>query len=177
MKNLILGTAMLLFGGTVLAQNQNVTDISKTTTTTVRTSDGERQLVKKENVQEVQNVELQNAESNELNKDLKATPVQRTTTTEVTGPDGRTRMVDVDRSSYYTTANGKYRVVLDNTGYSLLSPDNKRAGVLRQTSNNNYIFRGKDKTAFGYFDANGNLVLETYDEKTDKVTVETYTKS
>jgi len=177
MKNLILGVAVLLCAETALAQNQNVTDISKTTTTKVKTSEGERQLVKKENIQEVQNIEFQDAESKALNKDVKNTPFQRTSTTVVTGPDGRTRVVDVDRSSYYNTADGKYRIVLDNTGYTLISPDNKKAGILRQTGNNNYIYRTKDQTSIGYFDENGNLVLETYDDKSDKISVQTFTKN
>jgi hypothetical protein len=45
---------------------------------------------------------------------------------------------------------------------------------LRKTSNNNYIYKAKNKTSFGYFDANGNLVLESYDDKTDKVIIETF---
>ena len=60
----------------------------------------------------------------------------------------------------------------DKSGYSLNSPNN--VSYLRRTSNNNYIYKNKDKFAVGYFDANGNLVLETYDEKADKITVETY---
>ena len=158
-------------------QNQNVTDVSRTTTTTIKDSDGQKQLVKQENVQEVQDIELQNAESKDLNKDVKDTPVQRTSTTQVTGPDGQTRVIDVDRTAYYSSGGNKYRVAIDNSGYTVTTPDNKKAAILRKTSNNNYIYRSKDKTAIGYFDANGNLVLETYDDKTDKITVETYTRN
>ena len=28
--------------------------------------------------------------------------------------------------------------------------------------------------SIGYFDTNGNLILETYDDKSDKVLIETY---
>jgi hypothetical protein len=45
---------------------------------------------------------------------------------------------------------------------------------LRKTSNNNYIYKAKDKTSYGYFTADGNLILEHYDEATDTVTITTY---
>jgi hypothetical protein len=177
MKTLILGMALAAFTLNVQAQNTNVTDVSKTTTTTVKDSDGEKKLVTKQNTQEVQNIELQNADSKELNKDMKASPVQVTSTTQITGPDGRIRTVDVDRSAYYSVGGSKYQVTVDNTGYSMLDPKGKRAGVLRQLGNNSYIYRTKDQTSYASFDANGNLVLQTYDDKTDTFNTTTYTRN
>ncbi len=55
-----------------------------------------------------------------------------------------------------------------------MSSGNQKPALLRQTTTNSYIFHTKNKTAIGYFDTNGNLVLESYDDKSDKVTVETY---
>ena len=178
MKTLIIGIAAGLFCINASAQNTNVTEVSKTTVITTKDSDGVKKAVVKQNTQEVQNIELQNAESKELNKDLKASPVQVISTTEVTGTDGMTRTLDVDRSAYYSVGGAKYRVAVDNTGYSVMEPTSgKKTAILRRTSNNNYIYRTADKTSFGYFDKNGNLVLETYDDKTDKITVETYIRN
>lgn len=177
MKTIFLATLAFLFSINSQAQNKNVTDVTKTTVTTVKDSDGEKQIVKKQEVQEVQNIELQNADSKALNKDMKQTPVEVTSKTTVTNPDGTTRTVDIDRSSYYT-ANGKtYQLALDPSGYVITGPDNKRIGILRSTSTNSFIYRGKNTTSIGYFDTNGNLVVETYDDKSDKVTVQTYTKT
>lgn len=175
MKKIFLST-ILLFGLNAMAQNKNVTNVTKTTVTTVKDSDGEKQQIKKENVQEVQNIELQNAESKELNKDLKQTPVEVTSTTQITNPDGTTRTVDVDRSSYYEANGVKYDVKLDAQGYTVNAPSMKKPALLRKTSTNSYIYRGKDQTSIGYFDTNGNLVLETYDDKSDKVTVQTFAR-
>jgi hypothetical protein len=50
----------------------------------------------------------------------------------------------------------------------------EKSAVLRKTSNNNYIYKAKDKTSYGYFTADGNLILEHYDEATDTVTITTY---
>jgi len=178
MKTLILGVAAVLFTLNAQAQNQNVTNVSKTTVTTIKDSDGEKKLVKQQNTKEVQNIELQNAESTELNKEVKASPVQVTSTTQITTPDGTTRTVDVDRTAYYTIGGNKFKMAIDNSGYSMLEPTTgTKSGILRKTSNNNYIYRTKDRTSIGYFDNDGNLILETYDDKTDKITVETYLRN
>lgn len=173
MKNLFLCFALLFTIVSGYGQNTNVQSEVKTTVTTVKDSDGEKKIVKKEKVNEIQNIEMKEEKSDPLNKEMKDTPVQVTATTEVS-VDGVTRVVDVDRSSYYTLNGEKYQVALDKTGYSVFSSTGKKAAILRKTSNNNYIFKNKNKTSIGYFDKDGNLVLETYDEKSDKVTLEKF---
>ena len=177
MKNLVLGAALVLFAFNAQAQNKNVTEVSKTTVTTVKDSDGEKKLVKSQDIKEVQNIELQNADSKALNKEVLDTPVQVTSSTVVTGPDGKTRTVDVDRSAYYTMGGNKYQVSLDNVGYSVMGSNGKREGVIRKTSNNNYVYKSKDRISFGHFDEKGDLILETYDEKADRFIVEKYTRN
>ncbi len=174
MKTILVSCMTLLFAMSIQAQNKNVTDIQKTTVTTVKDSDGEKKILKTQEVQEVQDIELQDADSKALNKDMKQTPVQVTSRTTVTNPDGSTRTVDVDRSAYYDYNGKNYQLRLDPSGYAIISPENKKVGVLRATTTNSYIYRGKNSTSIGYFDTNGNLVLETYDDKSDKVSVETY---
>jgi hypothetical protein len=174
MKTIILGMAAFLFSLNIQAQNQQVKSEQKTTTTTVKDSDGTKTSVKKENTQEVQNIELQNANSTELNKDIKPSPVEVTSSTKITNPDGSTRTVDVDRSSYYTYSGRKYKVALDASGYRMVSDDSKRSAILRKTSTNSYIYRSNGQTSIGYFDTSGNLILETYDDKLDKVSTQTY---
>jgi hypothetical protein len=176
MKLFAMTLSAVLFALGTTAQNTNQTNVSKTTTTTVKDSDGEKKVVRNSTVQEVQNVEFYNADSDALNKDVKASPVQVTATTEVILPDGTRRMVDVDRSAYYSLGGDRYQFYLDKTGYTIADPKGRKAGVIRPTSNNNYIYRTKDRTSFGYFDQTGNFVLETYDEKNDRVNVETFSR-
>lgn len=174
MKTTILGLASFLFFIQTHAQNQNVKSEVKTTTTTIKDSEGEKTSIKKQDIQEVQNIELKDAESNALNKEVKETPVQIISTTKVTNPDGSTRTVDIDRSSYYLSNNKKYKVNLDASGYKIISVDNGNTAILRKTSTNSYIYRAKRKTSIGYFDTEGNLILETYDDKSDKVSIQKY---
>ena len=53
-------------------------------------------------------------------------------------------------------------------------PEGNYNALLRRTSNNNYFYVNKNKYSFGYFDGDGNFILETYNKKTDKVTVEKF---
>ena len=177
MKTLILGAAAFLLTVNMHAQNQNVTETSKVTVTTVKDSDGEKKQVKQQNTQEVQAIEFKETAGDPLNKEMKTTPVQVSSTTQVTNPDGTTRTVMTDRSAVYDFNGKKYKLALDAYGYTMTSDEMKRPGLLRRTSTNSFIYRSKDKTAVGYFDTNGNLILETYDDKADQVSVEKYMRT
>lgn len=174
MKTIIFSFAALVIALNMSAQIQNVTEVSKTTITTIKDSDGEKQSIKKQDIKEVQNVELVNPNSDALNKDMKPTPIDVTSKTQIVNPDGSTRTVDVDRSSYYESNGKKVQLSLDANGYSMIIPETKTKTLLRKTSTNSYILKSKNKFAIGYFDVNGNLIVETYDAKLDQVSVETF---
>lgn len=171
MKTIILGTFTLLFSLSTQAQNQNKKSETITKTTTVKDSKGEHKFVKKEVVNEVQNIELKEVPKGTLNTDIQPSPTQVTATTSV-NVDGQERIVDVDHSAYYSYNGEKYQVLADKSGYTVNSSNT--ISLMRRTANNTYIYKNKDNFSIGHFDANGNLVLETYDEKTDKVTVEVF---
>lgn len=173
MKNLIVMLSVMLFISYGFAQNKNVQSEVKTTVKTVKDSDGEKKIIKKEEIKEVQNIEFETTEKNTLNKDMKNTPVQVTSTTEVS-VDGVTRSIDIDRSAYYNLDGIKYEVAVDKTGYTLKNTAGENIGLLRKTSNNNYIYASKNKISLGYFDNEGNLILETYDTKNDTMIVDKY---
>ena len=173
MKTLFLGVAAFLFSINSQAQNTNTKTETKTTTNIKKDSDGEHKTVKKEVTKEVQNIEMKTEQPNTLNIEMKETPVEVTSVTKITNPDGSTRTVDIDRTSYYESNGNKYKLALDASGYTMTSGNSKPA-LLRKTSTNSYIYRSKNKTAVGYFDTSGNLIVEIYDEKLDKVSVEKY---
>jgi hypothetical protein len=171
MKTIIVGAFALLLSLSTQAQNQNKKTETVITTTTVKDDKGEHKVVKKEEVKEVQNIELKDVPPGTLNTDIQPSNTQSTVTTSV-NVDGTERVVDVDHSAYYSYNGERYRVLADKSGYTVSTP--KNVSLLRRTSGNSYIYKNKDKFSVGHFDANGNLVLETYDEKTDKVTVEVF---
>ena len=173
MKTIILGAFALVLSANLQAQNQDKKVETVITTTTVKDNKGERKLVKKEKTEEVKDIKLKEVPQGTLNTDIAPSPTQVTSVTSV-NVDGQERIVDVDHSAYYSNNGEKYQVMADNSGYKVT---NNTSGIslLRRTSNNNYIYRNKDKFAVGHFDSKGNLVLETYDEKNDKVTLEVFT--
>ena len=174
MKSILFGILFICATSTVNSQNKNVKDETKTTTTTIVDSKGEKTYVKKENTREVQNIELKEQNPKNINMDMKDSAVMVKSTTTITNPDGSTRTVDIDRSSYYLLNGKKYNVALDSRGYRILSEDNKEEAFLRKTSTNSFIYHNKNKIAIGYFDVEGNLILETYDPKTDTISFQKY---
>ncbi|MFN3968993.1 hypothetical protein [Flavobacterium sp.] len=174
MKVLLLSIFTLLFTIGSQAQNTNVKSEVKTTTKTIKDSKGEKKIVKTEETKEVQKIKLEEAKANTLNIPMKSDQEVDVTKKTQVAVDGVTQFVDVDRSAYYTYNGQKYQVAIDKSGYTMAFPDNQERAVLRRTSNNNYIYKNKDKLSVGYFDAEGNLVLETYDEKTDTVVLEKF---
>lgn len=174
MKNLIITSLLLAFSITLSAQNKNVQKETKTTTVTVNDGTKAKKVVKTERTEAQQDIKLKDAKSRKLNKDIQPTPVHVNSSTTISG-DG-IPLQEIDRSSYYEMNGRRFQFVSDKTGYRIILPDNENYGVLRRTSNNNYIYRTKDRTSVGYFDKNGNFVVETYDDNTDGVTIETYTR-
>jgi hypothetical protein len=90
--------------------------------------------------------------------------------------NGVTKVIDIDRSAYYELDGVKYQVSTDVKGYTVSLPDGKKSAILRKMSTNNYIYKVGNKTSFGHFDSADNMILESYDEKTDTITITTYTK-
>lgn len=173
MKIIMIGMAAFLFSLNIQAQKKNVKTEVKTNITTVKDSDGNKSVIQTKEIEEVQTIKLKDADSKVLNKDIKESPVEVTATTKIT-ENGVTKVISVDRSAYYELDGKKYKVASDNSGYIMFNPNGEKSAVLRKTSNNNYIYKAKDKTSYGHFNADGNLVLETYDENTDTITITTY---
>ena len=177
MKAITLTIGALLFTFGIQAQNKNVTEVSKVTTRTVKTSEGEKKLIKKEDIKATQSIKFEDAESNKLNKEQKETPLEVTATTQIIDEDGNVRSIDVDRSAIYNYGGNTYQLSLDNSGYTVINNSSKDPAMLRKTSNGNYIYSTKDRVSFGHFDREGNLILETYDAKSDKIIYERYDRS
>jgi len=177
MKTIFSALAIFALTFSMQAQNTNITETSKTTVTTVKDSDGEKKVVKEQKTQEAQDIKFKDTKGDPLNKEMEVTPVQTTSVTQITNPDGSTRTVHVDRSAVYTSPGGqKYTLALDPMGYKVTSSELKKPAILRATSTNTYIYRSKDRTSVGYFDTKGDFGLESYDDKSDKVSIEKYTR-
>lgn len=161
---------MLALGLNAVAQENpgNVTKETTTTTVTVNNGTGKpKKVTKTETTESKQNIELKDADSKKLNKDMKSTDVQVASSTTIKG-DGI--------PTYYEKNGTRYIFVTDKNGYKIASPNDIGYGVIRKTSDGRYVFRTKNGTSIGKFDDSGNFVVETYDDKNDAFMIETYTK-
>jgi len=176
MKKFVITAVVLTFGITLNAQVQQQQVTKESTTRKVTVNDGTtpKTIQRTESTESRQNIELKDANTNQLNKDVQPTPVQVQRSTTVSGTGIPTQ--EVDRSSYYQFNGRNYQISSDNSGYRMTAPDNAGNGVLRRLSNGNYIYRTSKGVSVGSFDQNGNFVVETYDDKNDRITVETYTR-
>ncbi len=172
MKRIAL-TAMLFIGLALNAQNTNVQKETKTTTVTVNNGKETKKMVKTENLEATQDIELEDADSKQLNKNIKQTPVRVTSSTSVEADPDFNR--EIGKITNYSMNGQNYIFVTDKMGYRVSTSANKDFGVLRKTSDNRYIMRTKEKTSTGYFDASGNLIVESYDDSSDGIVKETYT--
>jgi hypothetical protein len=171
MKLVTVTAIAFLFSIQLEAQNTQ-TEV-KTKTTTVKDSEGVHKTVKTEVIKKDQQIVLGEEKSNTINIPVVDSPITVTKTTKITNPDGTTRTVDVDRSAYYESNGRIYKLDLDASGY-LISHGDMKPALLRKTSTNSYIFKSENKTAIGYFDTEGNLVVEVYNDKLDIVDIEKY---
>ena len=173
MKTIFYSVLVLLFASNVQSQNKNVKVETKTTTLTTKDNDGEQKTTKSETTKEVQKIELGAQTPGSINVPTKDSPVEVTTTTKITNPDGSTRTVDVDRSAFYESNGNRYKLDLDASGY-LMSFGTAKPAVLRKTSINSYIYNSRNRTSVAYFDVNGNLIVESYDPKLNKIVTEKF---
>lgn len=175
MKTIILNTLALLLTVSSFSQNVNVKSEEKTTITTIKDSDGEKKIVKSVQTNEAQKVTLGEEKPGSINIPMTDdAPVDVTETTKVS-VNGDLKSIDVDHSAYYTSNGMKYQLKSENSGYSMMM-NNKNNGILRRTSNNNYLYINNKAVSYAYYDNAGNLVIETYNPKTDTMERTTYMK-
>lgn len=172
-KTVFLALFASLFSIKVVAQNTNSQTETKTTTSTLKDSSGEHKTVKNEVINRTQKIEYGQEQPNSINIPTIDSPVSVTRTTTITNPDGSTRTVDIDRSSYYVSDGSIYKLALDASGY-ILTNGNFEPSLLRKTSTNSYIYKSNNQIAIGYFDLEGNLIIENYDNQSDKVIIKKY---
>lgn len=177
MKKLVLPIVLSVISFGMNAQNTNVQKETTSVVTTVKDSEGVKKIEKQVVNTEVQPVEVDATERHGKNgrdmPQVTTTPVKVTETTSV-AIDGETKYVDVDHSAYYSYNGTKYQLKSSDKGYDFYN-DGKSFGILRSTGTNRYMYIKNDKVSLAYFDDNGNLVVETYDKKTDTINTTIYT--
>ncbi len=180
MKKFVITTVLSLMSVGIYAQNVDVKSETKTEVTTIKDSKGVKEVEKKTVTKEFQDVKVDATKRHGKNgknmPQVTTTPVEVVETTSV-AVDGDVKYVDIDRSAYYMNNGVKYELKRNAQGYTFHGGKGLNNGLMRKTSDNHYIFVNKGATSIAHFDAEGNLVIDTYDRDSDTIVTTTYTSA
>lgn len=163
MKKLLLIFTLAAFTSAFAQENTNTIKETTTTKTAVKDSKGTKVSSKSMTVSEKQRLELQAKNSNQTNQEVKMSPVK----------------VNTEVSYGYEGNRFQFLNQKDKDGYRLMNVrDNKTQNeyaIIKPTSQDGYYIYSKDgKSSFGYFNADGNFVVERYDENLDAIVSDVY---
>ena len=163
MKKIALIFALAAFTTGFAQKNLNTQKETVVTKTEVKDNKGTTESTKAVSIKKNQEINLANSDSKKTNQNIVMTPVK----------------VNTDVVYAYEGNRFQFLNQKDKDGYRLMNvKDNETReeyAVIKPTSQNGYyIYSQKGKSSFGYFNEDGNFVVESYDPKTDSVVNQIY---
>lgn len=163
MKKIFLIFALAAFTTAIAQENVNTKKESVTTKTAVKDSKGTDVSSKTISTSEEQTIGLEARDVNKTNQSIVMKPVS----------------IDSDVTYGYDGNRFKFLSQKDTKGYRLMTvKDNatqEEYAIIKPTSQNGYyIYSQNGKSSFGYFNEDGNFVVESYDPKTDAIVNQIY---
>lgn len=163
MKRIFLIFALAAFTSGFAQKNKNKT--SETVVTKTITTDNKGTDVKTQEIKQTkeQVIALDASDANQTNQAIVMKPAE----------------VDTEVTYGYEGNRFKFLNQKDEKGYRMMTvKDNKTQeefAIVKPTTQNGYYILSQDgKSSFGYFNAEGNFVVERYDPKSDSVVSEVY---
>ena len=162
MKKIFLIFALAVFT-TTIAQNTNTKKETVTTKTTVKDNKGAEVSSKSISKSQKQVIALDAQNPNQTNQNIVMKPAE----------------VNTDVTYGYEGNRFQFLNQKDKDGYRLMTvKDNvtqSEYAIIKPTSQNGYYIYSQDgKSSFGYFNEEGNFVVESYDPETDAVVNQIY---
>lgn len=161
MKKIALIIALGAFTAGFAQDNKNEMKETKVVKTKVTTNSGTDVNAKTMTTTESQEIALKNTSKDKTNFETKMLPAKANTEIAYSTSDGNRYMFKDENDGY------KMMMMKDNTPneYAILKPS---------TQNGYYIISDTDGNSFGYFNQDGNFVVEKYDMESDSVIITTY---
>lgn len=163
MKKLLMICALAAFTTGFAQENTNKKKETVVTKTTVTDSDGTVVSKKAVATSVKQKVGLSDKDENKINQEVVMKPI------------------DVNTEVTYSYKGDRFKFLSqkDTEGFRLMTiKDNatqEEYAVIKPTSQNGYyIYSQNGKSSFGYFNEDGNFVVESYDPKADAVVSQIY---
>lgn len=170
----IITTALLICSvATAQTEPKDVKEETKTVTTKV---DNGNEVVKEKveySTKEVQDVRLSESDKNKVNQDRVDAPVQVTETVKITS---NSPFTESKQQINYTLDGKKSVFTMINDGFVISDPSNSEKTMKAKQSKDNhqFVIEKDGETGIGYFDDNGNFIVQQFDEKTNKLESKTY---
>lgn len=163
MKRLLLIAALAAFTGSFAQVNKNTEKETVVTKTAVTDSEGTKVATKAVTRTKKQALDLAESEAGEVNQSVVMDPVK------------------VDTDVRYDFEGNRFQFLnqKDHEGYRLMTvkdnATNEEYAIIKPTSQNGYYIMSRDgKSSFGYFNTEGNFVVERYDPKLDVIVSDVY---
>ncbi|QAA81161.1 hypothetical protein EI546_05195 [Aequorivita sp. H23M31] len=163
MKKLVLIFALAAFTVSFAQENVDKKKETVVTKTAVKDNKGVEVSSKAVSKSEQQQLKLNANNPNQVNQEVVMNPVK----------------VDTDVTYGYEGNRFKFMSQKDEEGYRLMTvkdnATNNEYAIIKPTSQNGYyIYSQNGKSSFGYFNEEGNFVVESYDPKTDAIVSQVY---
>lgn len=174
MKNLIyIGVFLFCIGGFAQEKPKEVKEESQIKV--VKTREGNRNVEKKVKVvtRETADVELDKNDAKKVNQDrIKATKkVEKMVMVDNDDDDSYDLL---SKETYFVSGDENYKFSPSNQGFDIAfdNDNNKFINIGKAWSTNangSYIIRGKMHNGIGYFDADGNFIIEYYNKDSNEI--------
>lgn len=177
MKNLIFIFSFLMLTGAYAQEKKPIDKMEETTTTkTTINNNGEEvsENTVKVTTKKEQLIKTKQLEGNTTNGYKVDTPIKVT------------KMIQIDRDSdpfydiadktvYYNLNGEKFTLTSNSNGFLMATPSDISYGeAMKSASNHFYLMTIKGHPGVGYFDSNGNLIVEYYDKVNNVMMMESY---
>ncbi|WP_142786074.1 hypothetical protein [Changchengzhania lutea] len=181
MKHLLYVFALLI-AGNVVAQEKPTEVKEETETKTVKVKDDEKTTERKVKVitRETSEVELDKSQKEKVNQDRvkSSAKVEKLV---LVDNDGDSEYDAITKESYFSLNDEKYLFKPTNRGFDInynteADEFESFGNALSTKSDGYYIVNGKSHAGIGYFDKEGNFVVEYYNQEADQIEVKTYMK-
>ncbi|KJD32878.1 hypothetical protein PK35_07825 [Tamlana nanhaiensis] len=181
MKNIMYLCAILLTT-TAFAQEKNNEAKEETEVKIVKIKDGEKTTEKKVKVvtRETAQVVLDDKDKNKVNQD-RVNSVSKVEKMVMVDDDGDDNYELLTKKTFYKIGDKDYLFKPNDRGFDIAfnSEENKfiKTSSAFNTTNGNYLIDHENYAGIGYFNPNGDFVIQYYDKNTDKIVTKTYTIS
>lgn len=180
MKNIIYLVALLICG-TAMAQEKPTEVKEEVKIKTIKQKNGEEVTEKKIKMvaRETSNVKLDESDANKINQDRvdATTKMEKKIMVAKNSDDFKT----LSKVTYYVVGDKNYMFTPQPYGFDVANnnANNEFTTIAKAwvtKANGSYIIKGETQNGVGYFDKNGNFIVEYYDEDSNTIKSTIYNK-